>query len=76
MCTNLLNQCISRTVPGAVDILGAALATNTVIANAPGPDGDSILSRFCPDGVPALKLSLGALPPTVSFAAIFLWFRC
>lgn len=37
----------------------------TVIANAPNPAGQAILSRFFPDGVSPLGLCLGALPPTV-----------
>jgi len=37
----------------------------TVIANAPNPAGQSILSRFFPDGVSAGKLFLSALWPTL-----------
>ena len=37
----------------------------TVIANAPNPAGQSILSRFFKDGVSPLYLFLGALLPTV-----------
>ncbi len=37
----------------------------TVIANAPNPAGQSILSRFFKDGVSPLYLLLGALLPTI-----------
>lgn len=37
----------------------------TVIANAPNPAGQSILSRFFEGGVSPLKLFLGALVPTI-----------
>ena len=37
----------------------------TVIANAPNPAGQSILSRFFKDGISPLGLLLGALIPTV-----------
>jgi len=37
----------------------------TVIANAPNPAGQSILSKFFGDGVSPLKLLLGALIPTL-----------
>jgi Na+/H+ antiporter NhaD/arsenite permease-like protein len=37
----------------------------TVIANAPNPAGQSILSRFFKDGISPLGLFLGALIPTV-----------
>jgi hypothetical protein len=37
----------------------------TVIANAPNPAGQSILSRFFGDGISPLKLLLGALLPTL-----------
>ena len=44
----------------------------TVIANAPNPAGQSILSRYFPDGVLPLGLFLGALAPTVVVAIAFL----
>jgi hypothetical protein len=47
----------------------------TVIANAPNPAGQSILSRYFPDGVSAVKLLLGALLPTLLMAVVFLTFR-
>lgn len=37
----------------------------TVIANAPNPAGQSILSKYFPDGVSPLKLFLAALAPTL-----------
>ena len=57
-------------VAGAV--VGGGL---TVIANAPNPAGQSILSRFFPDGVSPLKLLLGALVPTIITGTIFVVFR-
>jgi hypothetical protein len=54
-------------VAGAV--VGGGL---TVIANAPNPAGQSILSRFFPDGVSAGRLLLGALLPTAIMALAFL----
>jgi hypothetical protein len=47
----------------------------TVIANAPNPAGQSILSRYFNDGVSALGLALGALVPTAIMMAFFLFFR-
>ena len=44
----------------------------TVIANAPNPAGQSILSRYFPDGVSPLGLLLGALVPTLIAALAFL----
>ncbi len=44
----------------------------TVIANAPNPAGQSILSGYFRDGVSPLRLALGALLPTVIMAACFL----
>lgn len=46
----------------------------TVIANAPNPAGQSILAGYFHDGVAPLGLALGALPPTLIMAAIFLVF--
>ncbi|HYG23336.1 MAG TPA: putative Na+/H+ antiporter [Verrucomicrobiae bacterium] len=57
-------------VAGAV--IGGGL---TVIANAPNPAGQSILSRYFPDGVSAAKLFAGAAIPTALLAFIFLVFR-
>ncbi|MDB6154493.1 MAG: hypothetical protein JWL90_2946 [Chthoniobacteraceae bacterium] len=55
-------------VAGAV--VGGGL---TVIANAPNPAGQSILSGYFHDGVAPLSLALGALIPTAVMAACFLF---
>jgi len=47
----------------------------TVIANAPNPAGQSILSRFFPEGISAWRLFLGAFVPTSIVATVFLLFR-
>ena len=57
-------------VAGAV--VGGGL---TVIANAPNPAGQSILSGYFRDGVAPLALALGALLPTVVMALCFLFLR-
>jgi len=44
----------------------------TVIANAPNPAGQSLLSRYFEDGISPLGLLLGALGPTVIVSAAFL----
>ncbi|MBI5628076.1 MAG: hypothetical protein HY953_04085, partial [Candidatus Rokubacteria bacterium] len=44
----------------------------TVIANAPNPAGQSILSRYFPDGIVPGGLFLGALVPTLVVALAFL----
>ena len=44
----------------------------TVIANAPNPAGQSILSRYFPEGISPLWLALGALLPTAIVGAAFL----
>jgi len=44
----------------------------TVIANAPNPAGQAILSRFFPEGISPLGLLLGALVPTAVLSAAFL----
>lgn len=44
----------------------------TVIANAPNPAGQSLLSRFFQDGISPAKLLLGALFPTVVMALAFM----
>ena len=45
----------------------------TVIANAPNPAGQSILSKFFPDGISPLGLLLGALVPTAIVYACFVF---
>ena len=44
----------------------------TVIANAPNPAGQSILSKHFKDGISPLKLLLGALFPTLVMAVMFM----
>ena len=44
----------------------------TVIANAPNPAGQSILSKYFPGGVSPAKLLLGALLPTLVMAVMFM----
>jgi Putative Na+/H+ antiporter len=58
-------------------VLAGAVAGGglTVIANAPNPAGQSILSKFFPDGISPLRLFLGALIPTAIVTAAFLSFR-
>lgn len=46
----------------------------TVIANAPNPAGQSILSHFFANGVSPLRLFLGALIPTIIVALAFMIF--
>ena len=43
----------------------------TVIANAPNPAGQSLLSRFFDDAVIPIHLFLSALPPTIIAALLF-----
>ena len=45
----------------------------TVIANAPNPAGQSILSKYFDGGVSPLKLMLGALFPTIVMACVFIF---
>lgn len=73
---------LASLVPGFSDTMKYAVVAGavvggglTVIANAPNPAGQSILSKYFPDGVSPLKLFLGASVPTAIFAAIFLLFR-
>ena len=44
----------------------------TVIANAPNPAGQSILSKFFPGGVNPAKLLMGALIPTIILGLLFM----
>jgi Na+/H+ antiporter NhaD/arsenite permease-like protein len=56
---------ISMTAKYAV-VAGAVTGGGlTVIANAPNPAGQSILSRFFKDGISPLGLFLGAIVPTI-----------
>ncbi len=58
-------------------VLAGAVAGGglTVIANAPNPAGQAILSKFFPEGISPLGLLLGALAPTVIVSAAYLLFR-
>jgi len=70
LCTlvpNLAESLKHAAVAGAV--IGGGL---TVIANAPNPAGQSILKQFFPQGISPLGLLLGALAPTIVYAACFL----
>jgi hypothetical protein len=64
---NLPEAAKQAVVAGAVT--GGGL---TVIANAPNPAGQAILSRFFPEGISPLGLLLGALGPTLIAASCFL----
>ncbi|MFT4901148.1 MAG: hypothetical protein ACI81V_000415, partial [Lentimonas sp.] len=44
----------------------------TVIANAPNPAGQSILSKYFKDGISPMKLFMGALFPTLVMAVFFI----
>lgn len=44
----------------------------TVIANAPNPAGQSLLNDYFDNGISPFGLLLGALPPTIVIAAVFL----
>jgi len=46
----------------------------TVIANAPNPAGQALLSRFFGDGVSPLKLAIAAFLPTISVACCMMFF--
>jgi hypothetical protein len=67
------NFCLqSAVVSGA--IVGGGL---TVIANAPNPAGQALLSKYFPNGiVKPLPLLLGALFPTILFMFIFRCVNC
>lgn len=73
---------LATLVPGFTDTLKYAVVAGavtggglTVIANAPNPAGQNILQRFFPEGISPLGLALGALPPTLILAGVFLVFR-
>ena len=70
---------LASLVPGFSDAMKHAVVAGavtggglTVIANAPNPAGQSILSKYFPDGVSPLGLALGALGPTVIVGAAFM----
>lgn len=73
---------LSTLVPGLTDGMKYAVVAGavtggglTVIANAPNPAGQSILSKFFPDGISPLGLLMGALPATAVLTAVFLLLR-
>ena len=73
---------LATLVPGMTDAMKHAVVAGavtggglTVIANAPNPAGQSILSRFFEDGISPFGLLLGALAPTVIIGACFLLIR-
>jgi di/tricarboxylate transporter len=69
-------------VPGLGDALKFAIVAGavaggglTVIANAPNPAGQAILSRYFSRGIAPLGLLMGALPATVIMILCFLFTR-
>lgn len=71
---------LATLVPSFTDGLKYAVAAGaiaggglTVIANAPNPAGQSLLSGYFRDGVAPLHLALGALIPTAIMSACFLF---
>ncbi len=75
---NALITFLSTLVPNLSDPLKIAVVQGavvggglTVIANAPNPAGQALLSRFFDGAVSPLRLVLGALPPTAIAAAVF-----
>lgn len=76
---NALITYLATLVPDMGDALKYAVVAGavtgggiTVIANAPNPAGQSLLSNYFDEGVSPLKLVLGALVPTLVAAAAFL----
>jgi Putative Na+/H+ antiporter len=79
---NALVTYLATLVPGLSDagryaiVAGAVTGGGlTVIANAPNPAGQSILSRSFEGGIAPLGLLAGATLPTLVFAAIFMLWR-
>ncbi len=75
---NALITYLSTLVPNMSDAMKHAVLEGavtgggmTVIANAPNPAGQAILSRFFNDEVSPLGLAAGALVPTIVAAVIF-----
>jgi hypothetical protein len=75
---NALITYLATLVPSLDDPLKIAVVQGavtggglTVIANAPNPAGQALLSRFFGDAVSPLGLLLGALGPTLVAAAVF-----
>ena len=75
---NALITYLATLVPNLADsfkvaVVGGAVVGGgmTVIANAPNPAGQALLSQFFDGSVSPLRLALGALPPTVIAALLF-----
>ncbi len=75
---NALITYLATLVPNLADsfkvaVVGGAVVGGglTVIANAPNPAGQALLSRFFDGSVSPLHLALGALPPTIVAALLF-----
>lgn len=75
---NALITYLATLVPNFDDRFGIAVVEGavtggglTVIANAPNPAGQALLSRFFGGAVSPVGLALGALPPTLIAAALF-----
>lgn len=75
---NALITYLSTLVPNLSEDLKIAVVEGavtggglTVIANAPNPAGQALLSRFFDGAVPPLGLLLGALAPTIVAAMVF-----
>jgi hypothetical protein len=73
---------LATQVPGLGDALKFAIVAGavaggglTVIANAPNPAGQAILSRYFSRGIAPLGLLMGALPATVIMILCFLFTR-
>jgi Na+/H+ antiporter NhaD/arsenite permease-like protein len=72
---------LATLVPGFTDgqkyavVAGAVTGGGlTVIANAPNPAGQSILSRYFPGGVNPANLAMGAAIPTVIMGVSYMGF--
>jgi Na+/H+ antiporter NhaD/arsenite permease-like protein len=70
---------LATLVPDLADNLKIAVVAGavaggglTVIANAPNPAGNAILSKYFPAGITPLGLLMGALIPTVITSIVFL----
>jgi hypothetical protein len=79
---NALITYLATLVPGLGDAARYAVVAGavtggglTVIANAPNPAGQSILSRHFEDGISPLGLLAGAIGPTLVFVLVFLLSR-
>src|SRR5688572_22309404 len=75
---NALITYLATLVPNLADSFKVAVVAGavvgggmTVIANAPNPAGQALLSRFFDGSVSPLRLAIGALVPTVIAAVLF-----